>query len=461
MTTTTTTTSTSTGTAAGTDVLARYAGLGAHRLADADPLLSDLLVREHARQNETLAMVAASSSADPSVLACAGATISNVTTEGYPGARYHAGCELVDEVERLATARARALFGARYANVQPHSGSTANQIVLCTLMKPGDTLLGMELSAGGHLTHGSPASISGRFFDAVGYGTDADGLLDYEQVAELAREHRPKVIVCGASAYPRTVDFARFRRIADEVGAFLLADISHIAGLVAAGLHPSPVDHAHATTTSTYKQLYGPRGGLILLGRDADLPLPGTKRTLAQAIAHGTFPFLQGTPDLGSVAAKARAFDLAAQPEFRALAQRVVDGARELADAFAGLGHTLVTGGTDNHMVLLDVGRRGLTGAIAESALASCGIVVNRNRIPGDPRGPRVTSGVRFGTNTLALRGMGPTELRRCAALVDRVLTALVPRGEQEFTLDPAVRAEVRDEVARLCREFPLPHHSV
>ncbi|MER7847123.1 serine hydroxymethyltransferase [Kitasatospora sp. NPDC096077] len=443
-----------------TDTLARHAALGAHRLAAADPLLADLLEREHTRQNETLAMVAASSSADPSVLACAGASISNVTTEGYPGARYHAGCELVDEVERLAVARARALFGARYANVQPHSGSTANQIVLCTLMKPGDTLLGMELSAGGHLTHGSPASVSGRFFHAVGYGTDADGLLDYEQVAELARTHRPKVIVCGASAYPRTVDFARFRRIADEVGAFLLADISHIAGLVAAGLHPSPVDHAHATTTSTYKQLYGPRGGLILLGRDADLPLPGTRRTLAQAISHGTFPFLQGTPDLGAVAAKARAFDIAAQPEFRALAQRVVTGARELAEAFAGLGHTLVTGGTDNHMVLLDVGRRGLTGAIAESALAGCGIVVNRNRIPGDPHGPRITSGVRFGTNTLALRGMGPAELRRCAALVDRVLTAVVPHGTDGFALDPAVRAEVRDQVARLCREFPLPHHT-
>ncbi|MEU3574453.1 serine hydroxymethyltransferase [Kitasatospora sp. NPDC036755] len=443
-----------------TGVLAAHARLGAHRLAAADPLLADLLEREHVRQNETLAMVAASSSADPSVLACAGASISNVTTEGYPGARYHAGCELVDEVERLAVERARALFGARYANVQPHSGSTANQIVLCTLMKPGGTLLGMELSAGGHLTHGSPASVSGRFFDAVGYGTDADGMLDYEQVAELARLHRPKVIVCGASAYPRTVDFARFRRIADEVGAFLLADISHIAGLVAAGLHPSPVDHAHATTTSTYKQLYGPRGGLILLGRDADLPLPGSRRTLARAIAHGTFPFLQGTPDLGAVAAKARAFDIAAQPEFRALAQRVVSGARELAEAFAGLGHTLVTGGTDNHMVLLDVGRRGLTGAIAESALADCGIVVNRNRIPGDPHGPRVTSGIRFGTNTLALRGMGEAELRRCAALVDRVLTSVVARDETGFVLDPGVRSEVRDEVARLCREFPLPHHS-
>ncbi|MFB7468608.1 serine hydroxymethyltransferase [Streptomyces sp. NPDC056224] len=448
-----------TGTTTSTGVLADYAGLGAQRLAAADPLLAGLLEREHARQNETLAMVAASSSADPSVLACAGATISNVTTEGYPGARYHAGCELVDEVERLAVARARSLFGAQYANVQPHSGSTANQIVLCTLMKPGDTLLGMELSAGGHLTHGSPASVSGRFFHAVGYGTDADGMLDYEQVAELARTHRPKVIVCGASAYPRTVDFPRFRQIADEVGAFLLADISHIAGLVAAGLHPSPVDHAHVTTTSTYKQLYGPRGGLILLGRDAGLPLPGTRRTLAQAISHGTFPFLQGTPDLGAVAAKARAFDIAAQPEFRALAQRVVSDSRELADAFTGLGHTLVTGGTDNHMVLLNVGPRGLTGAIAESALADCGIVVNRNRIPDDPYGPRVTSGIRFGTNTLALRAMGPAEMRRCAALIDRVLTAVVPRGERDFTLDPAVRAEVRGEVTRLCREFPLPHH--
>ncbi|CAM5410335.1 serine hydroxymethyltransferase [Streptomyces spiroverticillatus] len=447
----------STTTSAG--VLADFASIGARRLAAADPQLTGLLEREHARQNDTLAMVAASSSADPSVLACAGASISNVTTEGYPGARYHAGCEVVDEVERLAVERAKTLFGAAYANVQPHSGSTANQIVLCTLMKPGDTLLGMELSAGGHLTHGSPASVSGRFFHAVGYGTDAEGLLDYDQVAALARAHRPKVIVCGASAYPRTVDFARFRQIADEVGAYLLADISHIAGLVAAGLHPSPVDHAHATTTSTYKQLYGPRGGLVLLGRDAETPLPGSRRTLAQAISHGTFPFLQGTPDLGAVAAKARAFDIAAQDGFHALAQRVVSDAAELADAFTGLGHTLVTGGTDNHMVLLDLRSTGLTGAIAETALADCGIVVNRNRIPGDPHGPRVTSGIRFGTNTPALRGMGRAEMRRCAALIDRVLTALEPHGTREFTLAPAVRAEVRDEVTRLCRQFPLPHH--
>ncbi|WP_377267729.1 serine hydroxymethyltransferase [Peterkaempfera sp. SMS 1(5)a] len=396
-------------------LLARHAQRGAEQLQEQDPELHGLLWREHERQRDTLMMVAASSSADPSVLACSGSSIGNVTTEGYPGNRYHAGCEIVDEVEELAVRRARDLFSARYANVQPHSGSTANQIVLCTLMRPGDTLLGMELSAGGHLTHGSSASVTGRYFRSFGYGTDRDGFIDYRAVERAAREHRPKVIVCGASSYPRTIDFARFRTIADSVGAFLLADISHIAGLVAAGEHPSPVDHAHITTTSTYKQLYGPRGGLILLGRDAGEPVPGQSRTLAQAMQHGTFPFLQGTPDLGAVAAKARAFAAAAEPRFRALAALVREDAQALADAFSALGHRLVTGGTDNHMVLLDVARLGLTGAAAEQALASCGIVVNRNVIPGDTHGPRVTSGIRFGTNTLALRGMGPrdTTVRR------------------------------------------------
>ncbi len=456
---TVTNTDTDTDTDSNTDTLAEYAQRGAHRLRTEDPLLHDLLRREHDRQNDTLAMVAASSSADPSVLACSGSTIGNVTTEGYPGARYHSGCEIVDEVERLAVARACDLFGARYANVQPHSGSTANQIVLCALLKPGDTLLGMELSAGGHLTHGSRASLSGQFFNAFGYGTDEHGFLDYAQVERLAREHRPKVIVCGASAYPRTVDFARFRAIADAVGAYLLADISHIAGLVAAGLHPSPVDHAHVTTTSTYKQLYGPRGGLILSGRDADTPAPGGRYTLSQAIQQRTFPFLQGTPDLGSVAAKARAFAAAAQPAFRSLAEAVLTDAKALADGLTSLGHATVTGGTDNHMVLLDVGRQGLTGAVGEQALASCGIVVNRNVIPRDPRGPQVTSGIRFGSNTLALRGMGPAEMRHCAALVDRVLGAVVPLGEREFALAREVRDEVREEVRSLCRRFPLPHH--
>ncbi|MEV6105599.1 serine hydroxymethyltransferase [Streptomyces sp. NPDC051940] len=444
-----------------TGALAAHAALGVERLLAMDPALHSMLEREHLRQEATLAMVASSSAADPSVLACAGSSLSNLTTEGYPGARYHAGCAIADEVEQLATDRARSLFAAQYANVQPHSGSTANQIVMCALLRPGDTVLGMELSAGGHLTHGSRASMSGRFFDSVGYGIDADGFLDYGAVERLARQHRPRLIVCGASAYPRAIDFARFRAIADSVGAFLLADISHIAGLVAAGIHPSPIDHAHVTTTSTYKQLYGPRGGLILSGRDSHTVLPGGRRTLAQALQHGTFPLLQGTPDLGAVAAKARAFDVAAQPEFRALAAAIAVNARSLAEALADLGHALVTGGTDNHMVLVDVGRGGLTGAAAEQALADCGIIVNRNQVPGDTRGPRITSGIRLGANTLALRGMGPNEMRICAALIDRILAALPLSSGDAVTLDHAVRNEVREAVAELCRAFPLPHNAL
>ncbi|MEU7104422.1 serine hydroxymethyltransferase [Streptomyces sp. NPDC046215] len=436
--------------------LASYAQLGIRQLREEDPELYDLLEREHRRQSETLAMIAAASVAPPSVTACEGTVLGNVTTEGYPGARFHAGCEVVDEVERLAVRRAEAAFGAQYANVQPHSGSTANQAVLFSLLEPGDVLLGMELSAGGHLTHGSRASVSGRYFTSVGYGTDASGLIDFAEVERLAREHRPKLIVCGASAYPRTIDFARFRAVADEVGAVLLADISHISGLVVAGLHPSPIDLAHVTTTSTYKQLYGPRGGLILMGKDAGTRVPGSRRTFAETLQSAVFPFVQGTPQLQAIAAKGRALALAAEPAFKELAGRVLDGAATLAAALAAAGYHVLTGGTDNHMVLVDVSRRGLTGIIAEQALESCGIIVNKNKIPGDPHGPGVTSGLRLGTNLLAARGMEEDAVRRCAALVDRVLSAVRATGTREWHLDAAVRAAVRAEVAELCALHPL-----
>lgn len=441
-----------------TGILGRTLEHGAAVLAERDGELHRLLTREQLRQHETLAMVAAASTADPSVLVCEASATSNVTTEGYPGARYHAGCEIVDEVERLAVDRAKQVFGAQHANVQPHSGSTANQIVLCSLLGPGDTVLGMDLKAGGHLTHGAAPSMSGRFFDAVRYGLDEHGLIDYAAVAELARRHRPRLIFCGASSYPRTIDFQRFREVADEVGAYLVADISHIAGLVAAGVHPSPVDVAHVTTTSTYKQLYGPRGGLILLGRDAGMRTASGK-PLAAALDDAVFPYLQGTPRLNTVAAKARALAEVATGAFRERAGRIVTTARALADDLHGRGHHILTGGTDTHMVLLDVGRRGLTGRIAEQALESCGIVVNKNSIPGDPHGPRVTSGVRLGTNVLALRGMGVAEMAECAALVDTVLGSVRPLGDRHYDLDPVVRAEVAARAADLCRRFPLPDH--
>ncbi|HEX6292479.1 MAG TPA: serine hydroxymethyltransferase [Herpetosiphonaceae bacterium] len=440
-------------------MLAAFAQTGIDLLFHEDRALYDLLDQEYQRQQESLVMVASSSIADPSVLVCEGMVTGNTTTEGYPGARFHAGCAWVDAIERLAIERAQAAFGARYANVQPHSGSSANQILLFALLKSGDTILGLDLSAGGHLTHGARASVSGQHFHAVGYGLDRDGLIDYDQVRQLALRHRPRLIICGASAYPRAIDFARFRAIADEVGAFLLADISHIAGLVAAGVHPSPIDHAHFTTTSTYKQLYGPRGGLILMGRDADTPAPGGRGTLADLIQRAVFPFFQGTPNLSAIAAKARALALVNTPEFRALARQIVANAQALARHLAQRDYHVLTGGSDNHIVLIDTLARGTTGLIAERALESCQIIVNRNKIPGDTKPALVTSGMRLGTNSLARRGMEPADMALCAELIDRVLSTAVPLGDSEYELSPDVRRSTLDQVRQLCHRFPIPRY--
>jgi glycine hydroxymethyltransferase len=439
--------------------LRQLSELGFDRLASDDPTLFDLLSREQLRQARTLSMVASSSVADPSVLVCEGSSLSNVTTEGYPGRRYHAGCEIVDQVENIAVERAKAAFGARYANVQPHSGSSANQVVMFGLLSPGDRILGLDLDSGGHLTHGARVNVSGQYFDAIGYKLDEQGLIDYAQVRELALKHRPRLIISGASAYPRTINFARFREIADEAGALLLADISHISGLVAAGCHPSPIDHAHITTTSTYKQLYGPRGGLILCGRDADMRLPNQKRSLAETMQYALFPAVQGTPNLGAVAAKARAFALVASPAFKDLARLIVADARALAACLVNKGYRVLTGGTDNHIVVIDVGARGLTGRVAEAALEECGLIVNKNRIPHDTRSALVASGVRFGTNTLALRGMGPDAMASCVELVERVLSSVHMLSDTSYRLAPANARFVRDEVEKLCARYPLPHY--
>ncbi|WP_283138055.1 serine hydroxymethyltransferase [Rhizohabitans arisaemae] len=437
--------------------LAEFHRRATEELSAEDPDLFLLLEREMSRQRSTLAMVAACSTAPPSVLACAGSALANVTTEGYPGGRFHAGCDVVDAVERLAVTRAREAFGASYANVQPHSGSSANLAVLFSLLRPGDTVLGMDLDAGGHLTHGSPASVVGRYFTAVGYGVGPDGHVNLHEVAELARRHRPKMIICGASSYPRVVDFAGFRRIADEVGCWLMADISHVAGLVVAGEHPSPVPHAHVTTTSTYKQLYGPRGGLILSGPDADRPGPGTNATLAGTLQRAVFPRAQGTPDLAAVAAKARAFAALATPGFRALARRVRLDAAALAVELQDRGQNLITGGTDNHLVMIDVGAKGYTGVVIEQALEECGIIVNKNRIVGDRKSARVTSGIRLGTNTLALRGMEPADMAVCAELYCQAVGAVDQLDDVNYRLDPVTRDEIRVTVNGLCETFPLP----
>lgn len=422
-----------------------------------DPELFELLEREHLRQTETLSLVASSGGTDASVMAVVGSSIVNVTAEGYPGRRYHAGCQYVDQAEELAVARAKKVFAAQYVNVQPHCASFANHTVMQALLKPGDRVLGMALDQGGHLTHGSPVNLSGKLFDVRGYGLDGKGLIDYGQLRELALEHRPRLIVCGTTSYTRVVDFDRIRAIADEVGAYVLADVTHIAGLVAAGLHPSPIDAAHFTTTCTFKQLYGPRGGLIMMGRDADRISDDGSRTLSQLIQSAVFPLMQGSPEVHTIAAKARAMGRLLQPEFRELARRIRDDADALAASLSRRGYEVIGGGTDNHIVLFRVPPH-LNGLAAERALESCHILVNKNKIPGDTRGATVASGVRLGSNTVALRGMGPEQMERCAALIDTVLTRAhaVPGGGVE--LPGEVREQVIASVRDLCRDFPLPY---
>ncbi|MCY9165988.1 serine hydroxymethyltransferase [Bacillus atrophaeus] len=436
----------------------RFASDGVNRLENEDPELFALLDLEHQRQVNTLSMVASSSIADPSVLACEGSVLTNVTTEGYPGRRFHGGCKFIDEIEKIAVERAKLAFGARYVNVQPHSGSSANQIVMFSILRPGDRVLGLDLDSGGHLTHGSRASFSGQIFESFTYGLNETGRIDYDQILDLAKRHRPRLIICGASAYTRVIDFERFRRIADEIGAFLLADISHIAGLVASGVHPSPINHAHFTTTSTYKQLYGPRGGLIMSGRDWETQISGSK-TLAEVIQSGVFPQMQGTPTLSGIAAKARALAIVNTTQFRTLAENIVSSARAFGEEMSDLGYCVLTGGTDNHMVLVDIGKRGLSGKIAENVLEECGIIVNKNKIAGDKRGPLITSGIRFGINSLAMRGMDAGVMKECATLIDKVLSKVEPIDDTDYRIESSVVDEVKNGVIALCRRYPIPHY--
>ncbi len=441
--------------------LERFVQDAIEQLQRRDPELYAMLDMEYRRQANVLTMVASSSIAEPSALICGAITTMNVTAEGYPGRRYHAGCRYIDEIEQLAIDRAKAAFGAQWANVQPMSASSANEVVMFSVLNPGDTLLGMELDSGGHLTHGSKVSISGQVFHAVGYGLDANERINYAQVHQLARQHRPKLIICGASAYAREIDWARFRQIADEVGAYVLADIAHIAGLVAAGIHPSPIDHAHFTTTCTHKQLFGARGGLIMMGRDHDRLAADNKTTLSLLLQRKVFPFFQGAPNQSAIAAKARGLAFVATDEFKRIAQRIVQLSHALARAFSERGYRIITGGSDNHIVVVDVWQKGISGTNAERALEDCGIIVNKNRIPFDKNSSVVTSGIRLGTNGLAIREMEPSDMVECVSVIDAILLASRQISDREYVLDLGVRAEAERTIARICARRPIATYPV
>ena len=412
-------------------------------LAQSDPELFASVHEELSRQQDQIELIASENIVSRAVLEAQGSVLTNKYAEGYPGRRYYGGCEFVDVAERLAIERARALFGCAFANVQPHSGAQANQAVFLALLQPGDTILGMSLAAGGHLTHGASANQSGKWFRAVQYGVRRDDhLIDYDEVARLAAEHRPKLLIAGGSAYPRVIDFARFRAIADSVGARFLVDMAHFAGLVAGGVYPSPLPHAHVVTTTTHKTLRGPRGGMIL----------SNDEELGKKINSAVFPGLQGGPLMHVVAAKAVAFGEALRPEFRAYAAQVVENARAMAAVLAERGSAIVSGGTDSHLMLVDLRPKRLTGKAAEASLERAGITCNKNGVPFDPEKPTLTSGVRLGTPAGTTRGFGVAEFRLVGELIDEVLNALSRNPDGDAQVERAVREKVR----ALCARFPI-----
>ena len=405
-------------------------------LSEGDPEIARLIELEIQRQAEGLELIASENFVSPAVLEAMGSPLTNKYAEGLPGKRYYGGCEFVDQVEQLAIDRAKQLFGADHANVQPHSGAQANAAVFLAFLKPGETFLGMDLSNGGHLTHGSPVNFSGLLYKAVSYGVNEDGLLDYDQMRALARQHRPKMIIAGYSAYSRAIDFAAFAEVAKEVGAIFMVDMAHFAGLSATGVYPSPVPYADVVTTTTHKTLRGPRGGMILC-----------KAEHAKVIDKAMFPGTQGGPLEHVIAAKAVAFREALQPSFAEYCRQIVANARALAAAFVQRGFHVVSGGTDNHLMLLDLRNKGLTGKVAEKALDAAGITVNKNTVPKETQSPFVTSGIRVGTPAVTTRGMREGEMTRIADLIDRVL-----RDPENVASVEAVRGEVRE----LAGAFPL-----
>lgn len=413
-------------------------------LAARDPELFSAVGKELDRQREEIELIASENIVSLAVLEAQGSVLTNKYAEGYPGRRYYGGCQCVDMAEELAISRARKLFGCGFANVQPNSGSQMNQAVFLALLKPGDAFMGLDLNSGGHLTHGSPVNMSGKWFDVISYGVGKDGnLLDLDDVRAKALKHRPKLIIAGGTAYSRVWDWEAFRSIADEAGAWLMVDMAHIAGLVAGGAHPSPVPHAHVVTTTTHKSLRGPRGGLIMTN-DADM---------AKKINSAVFPGLQGGPLMHVIAAKAVAFAEALRPEFKLYAQQIVKNAQAMADGLLDNGIDVVSGGTDNHLMLADLRPKGVTGKSAEAALGRARITCNKNGVPFDPEKPFVTSGIRLGTPAGTTRGFGQLEFRQIADWIAEVVDGLSKTGDDG---NGAVEAEVKERVLALCRQFPI-----
>ena len=413
-------------------------------VATRDPEIADVIGLETGRQRNQIELIASENIASRAVLEVQGSVLTNKYAEGYPGRRYYGGCEHVDIAESMAIERVKKLYDCAYANVQPNSGSQANQAVMQALIKPGDTILGMSLAAGGHLTHGAKPNQSGKWFNAVQYGVREDNhLIDYDEVESLAKEHKPQLIIAGGSAYPRIIDFKRFREIADAVGAYLLVDMAHISGLVAGGAHPSPLPYADAVTTTTHKTLRGPRGGLILTNNE----------DLGKKFNSAIFPGIQGGPLMHVIAAKAVAFGEALQPDYKVYIQQVVQNAKALADTLLGHGFDIVSGGTDNHLVLVDLRPKGLTGDVAEAAMERAFITCNKNGVPFDPAPPMVTSGVRLGTPAGTTRGFGVAEFQKVGDFIARVLDAVAANNGEAV---PEEEAAVRAEVEALCARFPI-----
>lgn len=425
-----------------------------------DPQVYELIGAEYERLRSSIQLIAAENRCSRAVLAALGSVVQNKTTEGFPGARFHGGCEVVDEIERLAVQRVKEAFGAEYANVQPHSGTSANHIILTAVLNRDDKVLSLGIDQGGHVSHGAAVSFTGKFFNTESYYVDPKSfLLDYDAIRDKALKARPKLIICGATAYSRTIDFQAFRQIADEVGAYLLADISHIAGLVMAGVHPSPVNCAHFTTTSTYKP-GGPRGGLIIMGRDKNhtINVSGREIPLWKHIEKTTFPGVQGTPYLNNIAAKAVFFKEALSEQYRSRQFKIVENARRLASSLLSRGHDVLTGGTDNHMVLINVSnlREGLCGRAAQQCLERCGIIVNMNRLPYDRYPPAVTSGIRLGTPVVTRSGMGAGEMDDISAMIDEVLRKIVIKNNGLCEMDESFANSLKERVRYLCDRFPL-----